>query len=100
MSDFQSLAKFAATGISAVDHQDLPALLVALIDQRRVLWAERPPVGPKGRQFLCTLSRLDALVAEVRHAIEPTEETAEELRIMTCRAAYDAYAAAFGCDPS
>ena len=96
----QSLAKFAATGISTVDPQDLPALLVALIDQRRSLWADRPSVGPNGRQFLCTLSRVDALVAEVRHAIEPTEETAEELRIATCRAAYDAYVVAFGCDPS
>ena len=96
----QSLAKFAATNISAVDPKDLPALCDALIEQRRVLWADRPSVGPKGRQFLCTLSRVDALVAEVRHAIEPTEETAEELRIATCRAAYDAYVVAFGCDPS
>ena len=100
MSDFQSLAKFAATGISAVDHQDLPALLAALIDQRRTLWADRPPVGPKGRPFLCALSRIDALIADVRHTIEPTEETAEEARITACRAAHDAYAAAFGCDPS
>ena len=96
----QSLAKFAATGISAVDPKDLPALLAALIDQRRSLWADRPPVGPKGRPFLCALSRIDALIADVRHTIEPTEETAEELRIATCRAAHDAYAAAFGCDPS
>jgi hypothetical protein len=96
----QSLAKFAANGISAVDPKDLPALLSALIDQRRVLWADRPPVGPKGRPFLCALSRLDALIAEVRHAAEPTEDTAEELRIATCRAAFDAYVVAFGCDPS
>ena len=100
MSDFQSLAKFAATGISAVDPQDLPALCDALIEQRRALWAERLLVGSKGRPFLCALSRLDALIADVRHTIEPTEETAEEARITACRAAYDAYVVAFGCDPS
>ena len=100
MLDPQSLAKFAAYGPRAVDPQDLPALCDALIEQRRALWAERPPVGPKGRPFLCALSRLDALIADVRHTIEPTEETAEEARITACRAAHAAYAVAFGCDPS
>jgi len=100
MIDPQALARFAARGVSALDPQDLSAVLDALKAQRSALWAERPAVGPKARPFLCSLSRIDALIAEAKHAIDTTPESAEELRIATCRAAFDAYVAAFGCDPS
>jgi len=100
MIDPQALARFAAYGVSALDPQDLPQILDALKNQRSVLWSERPPVGPKARPFLRALSRIDALISEVEYAITPTLESTEELRIDTCRAAYDAYVVAFGCDPS
>jgi len=100
MFDPQSLVLFAACGVSALDPQDLPAVLDALKAQRSTLWADRPAIGPKVRPFLCSLSRIDALIAEAEHAIDLTSESAEELRIATCRAAFDAYVAAFGCDPS
>lgn len=93
-------AHASAYGVNALHPDDLAAALDSLRQERSALRARRPAPGPESHHFMSALSHLDAVIAEVEHAIEPTPDTAEELRRSRCRAAFDAYVSAFGCDPS